>query len=137
MYGSLWNCITRFNTAMESMGLSLRVIAPRGFQKVGGEGRFFVYHFLKGFLFFKIFQISNFEKFQEEIFNCTVLCNRFVRSLTTLILWQKPILCQKFDHNPNSDRIKLEYCDQICPNYSGFNHWGRIKLRPAEHLVIY
>ena len=50
-----------------------------------------------------------FQMFKEEIFNCTVLCNRFVKSLTTFIFWQKSILCQKFDHNPNSDRIKLEY----------------------------
>ena len=41
----------------------------------------------------------------------------------------------KFDHNPISDSFKLEHCDQICPNCSGFDHCGRIKLRPAEHLV--
>ena len=42
----------------------------------GGGG--FVNNSLRDFFFFKIFQISNFENFQEEIFNCTVLCNRFV-----------------------------------------------------------
>ena len=57
--------------------------------------------------------------------------------LTTFILWQKPVLCQKLDHNPNSDSLKLEYCDQICPNRSGFDHCGRIKLCPAKHLVVF
>ena len=33
--------------------------------------------------------------------------------------------------------IKLECCVHICPDCSGFDLCGRIKLHPAKHLVIY
>ena len=32
--------------------------------------------------------------------------------------------------------MQLECCVHTCPNRSGFNLCGRIKLHPAEHLVL-
>ena len=60
----------------------------------------------------------------------------FVRPFTTFILCQKPILCQKFDHNLNSDSIKLKNCVQTCPNCSGFDLCGCIRLRSPKHFII-
>ena len=95
--------------------------------------------FFKRFIFFStFFKFQIFEKFQEEIFNCKVLFIRLVKSLTIFILCQKPILWQKWSQSKFRYiySIKLEYCVQICPNCSGFDHCGRIRLRSAKHFLF-
>ena len=105
MYGSLWSCTTRFYTTKERLGFSSEVIALRGVSKSWGSGFFFPI-FLRGSNFFKVsgsnLQLHSIGKIFDHIY-----C---VRNLG-----------QKFDHNPKSDSIKLEYCVQICPTFSGFN----------------
>ena len=48
---------------------------------------------------------------------------------------QKPVLCQLFNHNPNSELYQACMLCPYLPQCSGFELCGRIKLRPAEHLV--
>ena len=135
MNGSLWNFTTRFHTTNDWIEFGGNC-SKEGFKKCwfffGWGGGF---HFLRGSYFFsKLWKVS---RRKEETFNCTVLHNRFVRSLTTFFcVCQKPILCQIFYHNPNSDSIKLEYCVQICPNCSRFDLSGRIRLHLAKQFII-
>ena len=89
VYWSLLNCTTRFHTTKGRLGWSLMVIAREEGQIYfffGGGDVFPKYS--KRFIFF--FKIKK-KKFQEEIFKCKVVRNRFWRSLTTFIKFQKPL----------------------------------------------
>ena len=88
-----------------------------------------------GVVVFNFLKFLNFEKLKEEIFNCTILRNRFVRS------WR--LFCVRNSYYVKNliaiqiqSCIKLECCIHTCPNGSRFNFCGRIKLGPAEQLVI-
>ena len=82
------------------------------------------------YFFFKIF-----EKFEKEIFNCTILRNRFVRFLH-LFCVRNPYVKNLMTIQIQSCIKLIECCVHNCPNCSGFDLCGCIKLRPAEHLVI-
>ena len=86
------------------------------------------------FFFFKFLKFQIFEKLKEEIFTYTILCNRFVR-YWYLFCVRNSYYVKNLIAIQIQSCIKLECCGHTCPNCSGFNFCGRIKLCPTEHLV--